>query len=122
MVAAAQTCALPDSSIYSEAVIPIADVRKKHPSAPIGPTLYWWAKRGCINRFTKQRIYLEVIYLPVGLATSYDAITRFYKALNSQVPVTGPAISQSPSVRPSTRPGLPAPPRKNRTKKKPKKT
>lgn len=99
MVAAAKRTALEQSSIYSEAVYLLADLKKHVAHAPSGSMLYFWAKRGCVNKFTRQRVYLEVISLPVGLGTSYAAIVRFYQALNSRVPLDGAATTPMPSLR-----------------------
>ena len=86
MVAAAgSACAPYTDEIYKEPVYLLADLRKVVLHAPNGETLYRWARRGCVNRFTNQRVFLQVISLPVGLGTSYNAISRFYQSLNSEV-------------------------------------
>lgn len=86
MVAAAgSACAPYTEEIYNEPVYLLADLHKIVVHAPNGETLYRWARRGCVNRFTNQRVFLQVISLPVGLGTSYGAIIRFYKCLNSSV-------------------------------------
>lgn len=74
-----------ENPLFQEQCWVLGDV-KKHTSAPDGTTLGFWANRGCINRLTGHRIYLEVIFLPSGRATSAEAIKRFVRRLNSENP------------------------------------
>jgi hypothetical protein len=75
-----------ESPLFAETCWPMSDVHKHVPIAPKGGSLIYWAVRGCVNRFTRQRVYLETIFIPLGRATSAEAISRFLKRLNAKAP------------------------------------
>lgn len=67
-------------------LVPLGDFAKTVPTRrkPRYRTVRRWAIIGCINRFTKQRIKLPVVRLPVGRCTTMAAYQWFIRQLNRE--------------------------------------
>lgn len=74
------------SPIFGETLIPLTRFSATYPFAPSYRQLWRYSKFGMLNTFgpKPRRVYLEVVKLPGGLATSVLAFKRFIAAINEQ--------------------------------------
>lgn len=65
-----------------EDAVLLSDFGKNLKPSRTWKTIYWWCKYGRINRFTREKVKLDYINLPAGMATSAAAYLRFITKLN----------------------------------------
>lgn len=74
----------PSERVADEKPIPLFEMAEQLTFCNSDRTLRSWTLVGCLNPFTKKRVYLEFTILPVGAGTSMPAVRRFLTALNEQ--------------------------------------
>lgn len=70
----------PSKRVLRETIVLFSESRQLK-TKPNRYTVYNWARRGCLNRFTMRRVYLEFAYRGGAPCTSHEAFDRFLDAM-----------------------------------------